>query len=174
MCPQSATHGWSGLVMDPDMYVLINPTTPFVLVADPGNFPMYNNFTTKPAIKMTDKQFKCNKNYYLSFVNINRVCVCMLSNNIADQFKVSNTPNMTGWNSLMSICSIIEQLETSYGKPDKMFLFHNDLLFHSPFPATKAPEMLFYQIKQCQEIQTTAHDLYTPKQIIGNAIHLLM
>jgi hypothetical protein len=47
VCPQSTIHGWSGLVMDPVMYALIKPTTPFVLVADPGNFPMYNNFATK-------------------------------------------------------------------------------------------------------------------------------
>jgi hypothetical protein len=123
---------------------------------------------------MTDKQFERGKNYYLSFVNINRVCFCMLSDNIADQFKVSNTPNMMGWNSLMSICSTIEQLETSYGKPNTMPLFYNDALFCSPFPATKAPEMLFYQIKQCQEIQMIAQDPYMPNQIIGNAIHRLM
>ncbi len=123
---------------------------------------------------MTDKQFEHNKNCYLSFVNINRACFCMLNDNKADQFKVSYTPNMMGWNSLMSICSIIKQLKTSNDKPDTMSLFNNNALFHSPFPATKAPEMLFYQIKQCQEIQTIAQDLYTPKQIIGNTIHLLM
>jgi hypothetical protein len=34
--------------------------------------------------------------------------------------------------------------------------------------------MLFYRIEQCQEIQTIAQDPYTPKQIINNAIRLLM
>jgi hypothetical protein len=34
--------------------------------------------------------------------------------------------------------------------------------------------MLFYRIEQCQEIQTIAQDHYTPKQIIGNAVRLLM
>jgi hypothetical protein len=119
------------------MYTLIKPTTPFVLVADPGDFPMYNNFATKAAIKMTDKQFEHNKNYYLSFVNINRACFSMLNDNIADQLKVSNTPNMMGWKSSMSICSIIKQLENSYGEHNTMLLFHNNALFHSPFPATK-------------------------------------
>jgi hypothetical protein len=71
----------------------------------------------------------------------------MLNDNIADQFKVSNTPNMMGWNSSMT-----EQLEASYGKLDTMWLFQNDTLFRSPFPATEAPEMLFYRIEQCQEI----------------------
>jgi hypothetical protein len=98
----------------------------------------------------------------------------MLNSTIADQFKVSNTPNMMGWNSSMSVCSIIKQLETPYGKPDTMLLFHNDVLFRSPFPGTGSPKILFYRIKQCQEIKTIAQDPYTPKQIIGNVVRLLM
>ncbi len=74
----------------------------------------------------------------------------------------------------MTVRSILEQFEVSYSKPDTMSLFQNYTLFCSPFPATKAPEMLFYRIEQCQEIQTIAQDPYTPKQIINNAIHLLM
>ncbi len=114
-------------------------------------------------MKMTDKIFERNKNYYLSFVNINRACFCMLNDNISDQFKVSNTPNMTGWNLSMTVRLILEQLEASYGKPDNMLSFQKDTLFHGPFPATEAPEMLFYRIEQCQEIQTIAQDPYTPK-----------
>jgi hypothetical protein len=56
VCPQSAIHGWSGLVMDPVMHALIKPIMPFVPFADPGNFPVYNNFTTEAASKMTDQQ----------------------------------------------------------------------------------------------------------------------
>jgi hypothetical protein len=123
---------------------------------------------------MADKCFEHDKNYYLLFSNINRACFHMLNDNIADQFKVSNTPHMTGWNSSMSIHSILEQVKTSYGKPDTLLLFHNNPLFQSPFPATKAPKMLFYQIKQCQGFQIIAQVSYTPKQIIGNAIRLLM
>ena len=55
-----------------------------------------------------------------------------------------------------------------------MSLFHNNTLFRSAFPATNAPEMLFHQIKQCQEIQTIAQDPYTPTKIINNAVRLLM
>jgi hypothetical protein len=74
----------------------------------------------------------------------------------------------------MTTHSILKQLEMPYGKPDTMSLFQNDTLFRSPFPVTEAPEMLFYRIEQCQEIQTIALDPYTPKKIINNAIHLLM
>ncbi len=143
--------------MDLVMYALIEVSFHFVLVSDPSNFPVYSNFATKVAIKMANKRFEHDKNYYLLFSNINRACFCMLNKNIANQFKVSNTPNMTGLNSLMSICLILEQLKTSYGKPDTMLLFHNDALFQSPFPATEAPEMLYW-IEQCQEIQMIAQD----------------
>jgi hypothetical protein len=98
----------------------------------------------------------------------------MLNDNITDQFKVSNMPNMMGWNSSMTVRSILEQLELSYGKPDTMSLFQNNTLFRSPFPATEAPEILFYRIEQCQEIQMIAQDPYTPKQIINNTIRFLM
>ncbi len=33
--------------------------------------------------------------------------------------------------------------------------------------------MLFYRIKQCQEIQIMAQDLYTLTQIVNNAVRLL-
>jgi hypothetical protein len=72
VCPQSTIHGWSGLVIDPTMYALIESTTPFVLVANPGDFPMYNFFATKGTINMSDKRFEHDKNYYVSFVNVNR------------------------------------------------------------------------------------------------------
>jgi hypothetical protein len=61
VCPQRVIHRWSGLVMNPVMYALIKPAMPFILVANPGNFPMYNIFATKAAIKMTNKQFERDK-----------------------------------------------------------------------------------------------------------------
>jgi hypothetical protein len=77
----------------------------------------------------------------------------MFDANIATQFKVSNTPSLMGWNSTMSINVILDQLQDSYGKPNIMTLFNNDTLFQSPMAPTNLPEMLFYCIKQCQEIQ---------------------
>jgi hypothetical protein len=49
--------------MDPVMYALLEPTAPFISINDPGNIPVYANFTTKAVIKMTDNQFKRDKNY---------------------------------------------------------------------------------------------------------------
>ena len=123
---------------------------------------------------MIDATFTRDKNYYLLFLNINRACFKMLDETVSNQFKVSNTPNLTGWDSTMTIRIILKQLEALYGKPDTMTLFWNNTLFQSPFPATEAPEMFFYRIKQCQEIQTLAQDPYSNMQIINNLLHLLM
>ena len=57
ICPQSLIHRWAGLVMDLVMYTLLKPTTPFVAVVDPGEYAIHANFTTKAAMKMTDKIF---------------------------------------------------------------------------------------------------------------------
>jgi hypothetical protein len=48
VCPQSTIHRRSGLVMDLVVFLLIEPTTPFTLVTNPGNFPVYNNYQDDP------------------------------------------------------------------------------------------------------------------------------
>ncbi len=75
--------------------------------------------------------FERDKNYFLSYTNITRVCFRMLDANVPAQFKVSNNANLTGWNSTMSIIDILAQLQNSYGKPNMMTLFNNDNLFRS-------------------------------------------
>jgi hypothetical protein len=37
-----------------------------------------------------------------------------------------------------------------------------------------APEILFRQIEDCQEIQTLGDDPYTPTQLLNNSIRLLL
>ncbi len=54
-----------------------------------------------------------------------------------------------------------------------MTLFNNNTLFQSPLTPTNKPEMLFYCIKQCQEIQKIGKLPYSNDQIIVNAICIL-
>jgi hypothetical protein len=105
------------------------------------------------TIKMIDVTFHCNKNYFLSYKNIARACFRIFDANITAQFKVSNTPSLTGKNSTMTIIKVLDQLQDSYGKPNMMKLFNNKTLFQSPMNPGNSSEMLFYRIKQCQEIQ---------------------
>jgi hypothetical protein len=162
-CPKSPIHGWSGLAINPGVYALLKPQA-FATLPNPGATAVYPQFLPPATMKMIDVTFTRDKNYYLSFLNINQACFKMLNETVSNQFKVSSTPNITGWNSTMMIRIILEQLEALYGKPDTMTLFRNNNLFRSPFPATKAPEMLFYRIKECQEIQTLAQDQHADHQ----------
>ncbi len=54
-----------------------------------------------------------------------------------------------------------------------MALFNSDTLFQSPMTPTNLPEMLFYPIKQCQEIQRIKKLPYSDDQIIANTVHIL-
>jgi hypothetical protein len=173
VCPQSQIHGWTGLVMDPGLYALNEPVA-FTVLLNPGALPVYQNFVPPAMMKMVDYAFEQNKNYLMSYMNIDRACFCMLDDSVPIQFKVSNQANLNGWNVSMSIQDIMTQLETSYGKLTPMGLHNNDLLFCSPMITTDAPEMLFYRIEQCQEIATLAGDPYTQMQIKNMVVHILM
>jgi hypothetical protein len=159
--------------MDPGLYTLIEPVA-FTVPVNPGAAPVYQPFAPPSMMKMVDYAFKRNKKYFLSYSNINQACFRMLDDSIPIQFKASNIPNLTGWNASMSIQEILNQLKTSYGKPTPMALHNNDLLFRSPMSTTDAPEMLFYRIKQCQEIATLAGDPYTQMQIMNMVMRILM
>jgi hypothetical protein len=167
VCPQSQIHGWTGLVMDPGLYALIEPVA-FTVLLNPGARPVYQSFAPPAMMKMVDYAFKQNKNYFLLYSNINRACFRMLDDSVPIQFQVPNIANLTGWNASMSIQEILTQLEMSYGKPMPMALHNNDLLFRSPMTMTDAPKMLFYRIKQCQEIAMLAGDPYTQMQIMAS------
>jgi hypothetical protein len=171
VCPQSQIHGWTGLVMDPGLYALIEPV-PFAVPVNPGATLVYQNFSPPAVMKMVDYAFERNKNYFLSYMNINRACFRMLDDSNPIQFKVSNVPILTGWS--MSIQEILTQLKMAYCKPTPMAPHNNNLLFRSPMATNDAPELLFYRIEQCQEIASLARDPYTQMQIINTVVRILM
>ncbi len=98
----------------------------------------------------------------------------MLDGNINKVFKFSSDPNLTRWNPLMEIETILEQLVGTYGCPTPNALLQNDTHFQSVYSPKNAPEILFCRIKDCQEIQILGDDPYTPKQLLNNAIQLLL
>jgi hypothetical protein len=123
--PQSFIHGWSGLTMTPAMYALLKHN-PFVLPGDPGPAPVYTPFATPAAIKMIDAAFEQDKKYFLTYKNINCECFWMLKDLFPNQYMVSNTSALNGWNAMMLIQVILNQLEDLYGKPLAVTLFAND------------------------------------------------
>ena len=65
-------------------------------------------------------------------------------------------------------------MTTTYGRPTPTALLQNDTLFRSPYSTIDAPEVLFRRIEDCQEIMTLGDDPYTLKQLLNNAIRLLL
>ena len=119
--------------MDPALYNLLEPNA-FVLPVLPGGTAIYPQFAAPAQMKMINNVFARNKNYYSSFMNINRACFRMLDKTVPDQYKVSNTPNLTGWNVSMSIRGILDQIMANCSMPNAMVLFNNETLFRSPCP----------------------------------------
>jgi hypothetical protein len=159
--------------MDPMMFALIE-LSPFVVPPDPGDVPVYSNFAALQVLKTINKPWEKAKNHYLSYINISRACFCMLNENIPDQFKVSNSPMLIGWNPRMSIQLIIMQLENTFGLPGGLLMWNNDKIFRADFSPNEAPELLFLHVEQCQEVAIIACNPYSEKQLIANKIHLLL
>ena len=76
-----------------------------------------------------DADFVLRRNYWLWYLNIKRACYNVLDETIDDAFKFSPDPNLTGWNPLMEIIDILEQMMTRYGRPTPTALLQNDTLF---------------------------------------------
>jgi hypothetical protein len=62
-CPQSLTHEWAGLVMDPALYILLEPNA-FVLPVSLGATDIYPQFAAPAQMMMIKNVFARNKNNY--------------------------------------------------------------------------------------------------------------
>ena len=127
--------------MSPTVYSLLE-AIPFMIPLDQGPSATYTPFAPPATIKMIVAAFERDKNYFLSYKNIYRACFRMLDDLVPPSFKVSNVPSLLGWNTTMSIETIMSQMEGSYGKPSPAMLYSNDSLFKSPIAATDSPEAL--------------------------------
>ena len=159
--------------MSPTVYALLEPIA-FMVPVDPGPSAIYTPFAPPATIKMIDATFERSKNYFLSYRNIYRACFRMLDELVPPSFKVSNQPAHLGWNTTMSIETIMSQIESLYGKPSPAMLYSNDTVFKGPIAATDSPEALFYRMEQCQEVMMLGNLPYTTEQIIANAVCVLM
>ena len=74
----------------------------------------------------------------------------------------------------MEIMEILSQITTTYGCPTPNALLQKDMLFCSAYSPADTPETLFRGIENCQEVQHLGKDKYTPKQLLNNAIQLLL
>ena len=185
-CPQSTLHGWKGLVMARELYALLTgQNNPFRVPVDPGEVAIY----TRPVLlgqavdpsplsrteqATIDTQFARQKHYYMSLQNIERACFTVLDASINDAFKVSSDPTIRGWHAGMSVRDILDQLSSIYGQPTPAAMELNDTTFRGAYSAADAPEVLFRHIEDCAEIAILGRNPYTDRQLLQNAIRLLL
>jgi hypothetical protein len=77
-------------------------------VLDAAGQPM---FFAQPTITRAEQatinaRFSRARNYWLSYMNIQWAVYNVLDDNINDIFKVSNDPNLVGWNLAIELCNI--------------------------------------------------------------------
>lgn len=97
----------------------------------------------------------------------------MLFDSVPEQYRVSNTPGLSGWNQTMTINEILDKLESTYGCPDAMALLQNDALYQGTLASNETPETLFLRLELCQEVQILANNPYTDTQMPHQAVLLL-
>jgi hypothetical protein len=166
------------------LYALLT-TQPFRLPLDPGatatymcsqipGQPINNAPSTRTEQASIDSLFNQRKAYFLTVQNIVRACFTALDASVNDAFKVSNDPVVRGWHAGMRVIDILDQLSATYGQPTPAALEENDHIFRSPTSAADPPEVLFRRIEECTETALLGKNPYTNKQLIMNAIRLLL
>ncbi len=76
----------------------------------------------------------------------------------------------------MATRKILDQLSQTYGQPTPAALELNNVAFCSQYSAADAPKskVLFHCIKNCAKIAILGNNPYTDRQLINNAIRLLL
>jgi hypothetical protein len=187
-CPQSKVNGWGGFVISPAMFLLINPT-PFnmVLLNVPNNSgvpelpEILDNvgnvvpYTRKQILRIT-ATFQCQKNYYDTACNIYRAVYDTLDAHIDNAFKVAPTitPPTIGWNLLMTLNDIFDQMMRTYGRRTPDAMRQDMMTFLSPYNPYDPPELLYKCCADCQEVAIIANVKYTNQQLLMNVINLLI
>jgi hypothetical protein len=181
-CPQSAVNGWSGAVLLPAMYALINmrrftvniTTSPIPVF--PPRFVGNNDGTDGPEIQILTitATHGRNKHYNNTGINVCRAIFDSLETHIGDEFKSSptNAPGTTGWNSTMLPNDMFDQLILTYSKPTPNAVRQNNVTFYSANNPKDPPEVLLKHFAYCQEIAIISKVPFTTEQLLMNAVDL--
>ncbi len=74
----------------------------------------------------------------------------------------------------MSVWDILDQLLSIYGRPTPAAMEINDTAFCGVYSAADAPEVLYRRIEDSAEIVILGRNPYTGRQLLQNAIRLLL
>jgi hypothetical protein len=97
-------------------------------------------YTCEQTLHIT-ASFTRHKNYYNTACNIYRTVYNTLNAHINDAFKVAPppTPPTIGWNALMLLNNIFDQLMKTYGHPTPDAMRQNMMTFLSPYNPQDLP-----------------------------------
>ena len=127
--PQSTVNGWAGAMLSPAMYALIDPTVFHWKIATtiipefPACYATNPNGTQGALIVYTREELLTitailmrEKHYHDTRMNIRHAVFDVLDGHINDTFKTApaGSPNTIGWNSMMLLNKIFDQLMTTY------------------------------------------------------------
>jgi hypothetical protein len=171
-CPQSNILGWAGLIMARAMYGLFTASPfrlpsdlgllaiyypPPVPIVDPAENPVLDaegmpTYCNQPTIACAeqatiDAPFKRAKNYWESYMNIQRAVNNCLDDNINNAFKVLNDLDLIGWNPSMEPREMFNQITATYGRPTPAALLQIDTLFWSVYSPKMPPKFCFVESK---------------------------
>ncbi len=74
----------------------------------------------------------------------------------------------------MTTRAILDQLSMSYSQPNPAAIEINNATFRGQYFAADAPKVLFRRIENCAEIAIMGNNPYTNRQLINNAVRLLL
>jgi hypothetical protein len=83
-------------------------------------------------------------------------------------------PNTIGWNSMMSLNNIFNQLMSTYSKPTSDTVHQNNLAFIAIYNPKDPPEILFKWCANCQGIAIITKVPHTNEQMLMHVVNLLM
>jgi hypothetical protein len=186
-CPQSAIDGWSGAVLLPVMYTLIDTTAFHLNISAspipefPARFVQNDDGTdgaeipyTRDNILTITAMHARRKHYHDMGINIYRVVFDTLDAHVGDEFKPppASTPRTVGWNSTMLPNGMFDHLMLTYGKPTPDAVRQNNLTFFFAYNPKDPPEVLFKHFANCQEIAIDAKVPFTANQFLMNTFDL--
>jgi hypothetical protein len=108
-------------------------------------------YTREQTLRITTT-FTHQKNYYDTACNIYHAVYDTLNAHLDNAFKVAppTTPPTIGWNALMFLDDIFDQMMKTYGRPTPHAMRQNMMTFLSPYNSQDLPEILF---KHCTTVK---------------------
>jgi hypothetical protein len=167
---QSPEHGYAGMVMDPALYALRAPTTPWNEWPDPGPHAQAANTTAEQANLRTI--YEANKAVFDSQQNVRRAVNDALNKAIPAMFRkpIGAQVGTKVYTVRDDPKQIIMELRDRYGRTTPNEKAENDRKFNAPWASNEPIESYFDRLEDCYIFSIMAKVPYTFEQLIDKAL----